>query len=56
MSVIDPPLIEAYLESDYRVHGQPGFTLRVVQASAELLALHERRGVDCSAFLTTFNP
>jgi len=56
VSVIDPPLIKAYLETEYRVHGQPGFTLRVGLASAELLALHERRGVHCSAFLTACNP
>lgn len=55
-SVIDPPTLQAYLETDYRVHGEPGFTLRVGRASAELLAAHKRRRTDCSAFLTACNP
>jgi hypothetical protein len=44
------------LETDYCVHGEPGFTLRVGRASAELLAAHKRRRTDCSAFLTACNP
>ncbi len=55
-SAIDPPTLQAYLETDYRVHGEPGFTLRVGRASAELLAAHKRRRTDCSAFLTACNP
>ena len=38
------------------MHGEPGFTLRVGRASAELLAAHKRRRTDCSAFLTACNP
>lgn len=55
-SVIDPRTIQAYLETEYRVHGKPGFTLRVGQASAELLSAHKREKADCSAFLTACNP
>jgi hypothetical protein len=55
-SAIDPPTLQAYLETDYCVHGEPGFTLRVGRASAELLAAHKRRRTDCSAFLTACNP
>jgi hypothetical protein len=44
------------LETDYCVHGEPGFTLRVGRASAELLAAHKRWRTDCSAFLTACNP
>jgi sugar phosphate isomerase/epimerase len=55
-SVIDPHTIRAYTETAYRVHGEPGFTLRVGEACAELLAAHARQGVDCSAFLTAWNP
>lgn len=55
-SAIDPPTLQAYLETDYRVHGEPGFTLGVGRASAELLAAHKRRRTDCSAFLTACNP
>jgi hypothetical protein len=55
-SAIAPPTLQAYLETDYCVHGEPGFTLRVGRASAELLAAHKRRRTDCSAFLTACNP
>lgn len=55
-SAIDPRTVQAYLETEYRVHGEPGFTLRVGQASADLLSAHKRHKVDCSAFLTACNP
>jgi hypothetical protein len=55
-SVIDPRTIQAYLETEYRVHGEPGFTLRVGKASADLLSAHRRQMADCSAFLTACNP
>ena len=55
-SAIDPRTVQAYLETEYRVHGKPGFTLRVGQASADLLSAHKRQKADCSAFLTACNP
>ena len=55
-SAIDPCIIQAYMETEYRVRGEPGFTLRVGQASADLLDAHERHGAGCSAFLTACNP
>ena len=55
-SAIDPRTGQAYLETEYRVHGKPGFTLRVGQASADLLSAHKRQKADCSAFLTACNP
>ncbi len=55
-SIIDPHTVRAYTETEYRVHGEPGFTLRVGVASADLLAAHARQGVDCSAYLTAWNP
>lgn len=55
-SAIDPRTIQAYLETEYRVHGQPTFTLRVGQASSCLLSVHDREGSSCSAFLTACNP
>ena len=55
-SVIDPRVIQAYLETEYRVHGEPHFTLRVGQASADLLFAHQRQRVDCSVYLTAWNP
>jgi hypothetical protein len=55
-SAIDPRTIQAYLETDYCVHGELGFILHVGQASADLLAAHKRQKVECSAFLAACNP
>ncbi len=55
-SVIDPRTVQAYLETEYRVHGQPGFALRIDQVSAELLRVQHEHGADCSAFLSACNP
>ena len=55
-STIDPATVQAFLETEYRVFAEPGFTLRVGQASAELLAAHKFHKTDCSAFLTACNP
>ena len=43
-SVIDPRSVQAHLETEYRLHGEPGFTLRVGQASADLLFPHSSVG------------
>jgi len=59
-TALSPELIQAFLETHYRVHQQgpdaPPLTLRVGQASAGLIALHQAHGVDRSAFLTAYNP
>ena len=55
-SVIDPHTVRAYTETAYHVHGELGFTLHVGKTSADLLAAHARQGVDCSAYLTAWNP
>ena len=55
-SVIDADTVQAYLETEYRVLGEPAFTLRVGQSSADLLAAHRQHRVDCSAFVTACNP
>ena len=55
-STIDPATVQAFLETEYRVFAEPGFTLRVGQASAELLAAQKFHRTDCSAFLTACNP
>lgn len=54
-SVIDSVTVHAYLETEYRVHGEPDLTLRVSQASPDLLSAHKRHKADCSAFLTACN-
>lgn len=55
-SAIDPSLVQAYLETDFRVQGDQRFTLRIGAVSAGLLAGHKHHRVDCSAFLTACNP
>lgn len=55
-SAIEPDVIRAYLETEYLVLGKSPFTLRIGQASAELLAFHRLHGAQCSSFLTAFNP
>ena len=55
-SIIDSATVQAYRETEYRVFAEAGFTLRVGQASAELLAAHKRHKTHCSAFLTACNP
>ncbi|WP_420995207.1 DUF3293 domain-containing protein [Cupriavidus sp. 30B13] len=55
-STIDPGLIQAYLETRYHVHGDTPLTLAVGEASPALAALHAAAGVDCSAFITAWNP
>ncbi|MEQ8801099.1 DUF3293 domain-containing protein [Haliea sp.] len=55
-SVIDAAIVQAYIETEYRVFANPPFILRIGESSAELVALHERHQVDCSAFVTACNP
>lgn len=55
-SAIDPDTIRAYLETNYVVRGESSLILRVGQACPELAAIHRSHRVDCSAFLTAFNP
>jgi sugar phosphate isomerase/epimerase len=53
---LEPELLRAYRETDYRVAAEPPFVLRVGSCCAELQHLHRRHGVDCSAFMTACNP
>lgn len=55
-SIIDTSTVQAYLETDFRVLGNPPFMLRVGAASAELMALHKGCDVESSTFITTCNP
>ena len=55
-SFLDPELIAAYRDTEYRVAASPPFILRVGVPSDPLLAEHARHGVVCSAYLTAFNP
>jgi hypothetical protein len=55
-SGLDPALLTAYRETDFRVTGPVAFTLRVGTVSAGLAALHRQLGVTSSAFVTACNP
>jgi hypothetical protein len=59
-TALSTELIQAFLETHYRVHQHgpdvPPLTLQVGEASPDLIALHRTHGVDCSAFLTAYNP
>jgi len=55
-NAIDDATLQAYLDAHYRVDAQPPFTLRVGEASPALAALHQARGVECSAFVSACNP
>lgn len=55
-SVIDSGLVQAYRETEYKVHGDEPFTLKVEEASPALAAAHKRHGVNCSAYVTAWNP
>ncbi len=55
-SVIDSGLVQAYLETEYKVHGDEPFTLKVEKGSSALAAAHKRHVVHCSAFITAWNP
>ncbi len=55
-SLIDPAIIMAYRETEYRVQDEPTFILRTDVASAALHEAHRRHLAICSAFLTACNP
>lgn len=55
-SDIDAGLIQAYLETHYRVHDAPPFTMRVDDPSDALAAAHKRHRSVISAFITACNP
>jgi hypothetical protein len=55
-SEIPRDTIQAYLETEYFVLGDAPTTLRVGETNAGLAALHKAFDVECSAFVTAFNP
>ena len=55
-SVISRDLVQAFRETEYRVRGEQPFTLRVDEASPELLGLYRQRRISSSAFITACNP
>lgn len=55
-SIIDAATVQAYRETEYRVHGDRPFTLRIGEASEALAAAHKLNRAACSAYITAFNP
>lgn len=55
-SIIDAGTVQAFRETEYRVHGDEPFTLRVGETCSALAAAHKRHGVECSAYVTACNP
>lgn len=53
---IDPEMIQAYMETEYRVTGDSAVVLRVGEFCPPLDTLHEEQGADCSAFISACNP
>ena len=56
LSALASSLIQAYLETDYHVSTTPPFIIRIGERCEPLLELHRKHGVDCSAFITSWNP
>ncbi len=55
-SIIDRDTIQAYLETEYCVQGDAPLTLKIGVAAPKLVALHNARSVEASAFITACNP
>jgi hypothetical protein len=56
MIAMDDDLIQAYKETHYTVQDVEPFVLRIGEVSEALLVCHKRHRVDCSAFITAWNP
>lgn len=55
-STLPPGLIQAYRETHYKVIEADELTLLVDTPNPALAQAHRQRRVDCSAFLTAWNP
>ena len=55
-SVIAQSSIQAYLETNYHVHGATPLTSNIGVANAGLAALHKTHSVESSAYVTACNP
>ena len=55
-SDIQPELIQAYMETEFRVMEESTFTLHIGEVNSDLIDAHKRHRVECSAFVTACNP
>ena len=56
MNNLPPELVQAFMETDYRVHAEPAFKMNIGQICPELARLLAERNVQCAAFVTAWNP
>lgn len=56
MTTIAADLVESYRQTHFRVLTETPFVVKIEESSNELRQLHEDAGVECSAFLTAYNP
>lgn len=55
-SEIDPAMLQAYSETEFRVFGACPTTLLIGRHSSDLAQIHKAHSVQCSAFITACNP
>lgn len=55
-TVIPEELYQAYIETDYIVQTEPKLVLQIGEQLPELIQLHKQHQVDCSTFITAYNP
>lgn len=55
-SRIDPALVSAYRETEFRVFGETPFAMRVDQSCLSLACSLLAHRVDCAAFISAANP
>ena len=55
-SSLPPELVQAYVQTEFRVQADPEFSLSIGQISEQIKALHALHGVSASTFITAFNP
>jgi hypothetical protein len=53
---ITPELIQAFKETEYFVHTEPAFKMQIGLHCPELARLLAERNVQCTAFVTAWNP
>ena len=56
MSEIPRKIIEAYLETEYHVLGDPSFMLSIGVTSEPLGKLYKQTRTNCAVFITAWNP
>ena len=55
-SIINAGTVQAFRETEYRVHGDERFSLIAGETCPPLAAAHKRYRVDCSAYITACKP